>query len=291
MILTIYQLGDFNMIPSSLAHRIISTNGLVSDSWLSAYPDTPSIRPPNATAQHNIEVLGTTCDSVLNTWRMPGPNIPPQDSVDPRAQRLDYVFHSPRTSSVRAIKVAMIDPMQIPSEGKGSGGVMSVSDHFAVDVVLALAPSEEQQNALNRGHSMDPQPMRTLIEVAGSARAQEADLVGQVGEKDEKYIPQEVLNEILAVRKKYADREQKEYKWRIAHFWASIPALVATHVGVWWSPHNGVSFMLVFVSWVIAVTGVMDGLIGFIFTGSGECFIVPSLPLTRLTDASQNYEH
>lgn len=199
---------------------------------------------------------------------MPGPNIPPPDSADPKAQRLDYVFHSPRMSSVRRVKVGMTEPMQV--KGKSGKETISLSDHFAVDVVLALVPSEQQQNALSRGHSMDLQPMRTLIEVAGPARAQEADIVDQIGETDEVYLPQGVLEDILAVRRSYAAREEKEYTWRIAHFWVSIPALIATHIGVWWSPHNGVSFMLVLLSWVIAVTGVMDGLIGFIFTGSGR---------------------
>jgi sphingomyelin phosphodiesterase 2 len=262
--------GDFNMIPSSLAHRIISTYGLVSDSWLSKYPDTPAMQPTDSTAKYNIEVLGATCDSVVNTWRMPGPTRPPDSTVDPHAQRLDYIFHSAHNSSIAEIKVGMIEPMPMPSQTGGKGGAgkeCTLSDHFSVELKLRLAPSVQQTTAMIRVRSTSISHA-SLVEITGEARAQEAEIVDQVGVKDERYIPASILSDIMAVEKEYFQKEEKEYFWRIFHFWASIPVLLGTHVAVWWSPHNGVSFALLLVAWVVAVTGTLDGLIGFIFTGA-----------------------
>ncbi|KAF8545448.1 Endonuclease/exonuclease/phosphatase [Trichophaea hybrida] len=264
--------GDFNMIPSSLGHRLISTHGLVSDSWLSANPNTPDIHPPGASAQYNIETMGATCDSVLNTWRMPGDTLPPPDTVDPYGKRLDYVFHSPTNSSIRAIKVGMTEPMDMPSQTGGKGGAgrnCTLSDHFSVEVQVALAPNYEQQQALAAAKNPSPIPTDSLVDIAGPARAHEAKLTQQVGEKErEKYLPLGIIDEIVVVQREYTAQEIDEKRWRIAHFFASLPVLIAIHVVVWWTQHAAIAFMLVFVSWLVAVTGVINGLIGFIFLGS-----------------------
>ncbi|KAI5846529.1 Endonuclease/exonuclease/phosphatase [Morchella snyderi] len=264
--------GDFNMVPSSLAHRLITTHGLVSDSWLSMYPDTPAVSPPGSTAKANIENLGITCDSVLNTWRMPGPVLPSPETYDPHAKRLDYVFHSPSTSSVRDVTVGMTEPMSMPSQtgGKGgAGGYATLSDHFSVEVHLSLTPNPAQQAALAAARAPPRVPEAMLVDVAGDARAGEARLAGQVGEVEcERYLPVGIIDEVQALIRSYTRREEGEYFWRIAHFWGSLPVLVGCHVAVWWSPHNAVAFALMLVAWVVAVTGGLDGLIGFLFMGS-----------------------
>lgn len=264
------------MIPPSLAHRLITTHGLVADSWLSAYPNTPNVSPPKSTAQANIENLGITCDSVLNTWRMETPMLPSPETLDPWAKRLDYVFHSPATSAVREVTVGMTEPMSMPSQtgGKGgAGGYCSLSDHFSVEVCLSLEPDLAQQRALAAARSPQKVPEAMLVDVAGESRAEEARLVGQVGEVEyERYLPTDIIDEVLALVATYTKRQEGEYFWRIAHFWGSLPVLAACHVAVWWSPHNGVAFALMFVAWVVAVTGGLDGLIGFLFMGSGGLF-------------------
>lgn len=270
---TVIGAGDFNMIPPSLAHRLISTHGLVSDSWLSAYPTTPNVAPPKSTANSNIENLGVTCDSVLNTWRMDTPTLPSPETLDPRGKRLDYVFHSPGTSAVREVTVGMTEPMSMPSQTGGTGGAggyCSLSDHFSVEVSLSLEPSAAQQQALATARSPIKVPEAMLVDVAGEPRTQEALLTGQVGESVyERYLPTKITDEILALVAMYTKRQKGEYFWRIFHFWASLPVLVGCHVAVWWSPHNGVSFVLMFIAWAVAVSGVLDGLIGFLFMGSG----------------------
>lgn len=168
----------------------------------------------------------------------------------------------------------MTEPMSMPSQtgGKGgAGGYCSLSDHFSVEVLLSLSPSPSQQAALAAAKNPAKVPEAMLVDVAGETRAEEAQLTGQVGEKEgERYLPTLIIDEILALVATYTKRQEGEYFWRIFHFWASLPVLVACHVGVWWSTHNAVAFVLVFVAWVIAVTGGLDGLIGFLFMGSGR---------------------
>jgi sphingomyelin phosphodiesterase 2 len=275
----VFGCGDFNMLPSSLAHRIISTHGLVADSWLSAYPKTLDTNPPGASARFNIENLGVTCDSVINTWRAAGHETPSLETVDPFGKRLDYVFHSPEQSSVRSISVGMTKPMLIP----GSKGVTcSVSDHFSIELQLALAPCPEQQRAFALAKAQGPVPINTQINVSRPVNGPINKLDLQTpSTKIEEYLDDSIVEAILAVFQEYYRREVKEKKWRIRHFFFSVAALVPLSIGIWWSPHNAISFAIMLASLVIVVTGILDGLIGFIFTGSGEFAIVPDLCLTQ----------
>ncbi|KAF8476900.1 Endonuclease/exonuclease/phosphatase [Kalaharituber pfeilii] len=253
-------LGDFNMLPSSLVHHIITTHGLVSDSWLSRYPSTPTTLTANLNASHNIEVLGATSDSIVNTWRMPAHkiDIPSSDTHDPRAQRIDYIFHSPRVSKVVEVKVGCTEPMKLPGgphkSGKGvaRGGMVSLSDHFSVQARLEIPPPRTQ-------------PQLQLITLSDSSAAE----IGAQEAHEELYLSPEVLDEIQMLTAKHTKREEWEYTWRIAHFWISVVALVGIHVGVWWGTrYAGTAFLCTFLAWVVGVTGVMNGLIGFLFMGS-----------------------
>ncbi|KAF3090551.1 phospholipase C type enzyme, variant 2 [Orbilia oligospora] len=126
-------LGDFNMIPDSFAHKLLRSYGHMADSWLSVFPDTPAISPPTSTPEHNTQVMGLTCDSALNTWR---PDPPPNPkNLDPWAKRLDYIFHSPLTTSATAAKVCFME--KLPDLK------CSPSDHFGIDVTIKLTPPEK----------------------------------------------------------------------------------------------------------------------------------------------------
>src|SRR6266516_2045407 len=72
-------LGDFNMLPLSLAHQLITTHGMVHDAWRVVYPDS-SIGAAEDEVENsrgrdipeagfNLTQNGATCDSMLNTWR------------------------------------------------------------------------------------------------------------------------------------------------------------------------------------------------------------------------------
>jgi hypothetical protein len=78
-------LGDFNMTPLSLAHRLVTAHGGVVDAWRVVHPHSATgaaaDRPDEfrgvgvgdstgvPSAAYNLAVNGTTCDSALNTWR------------------------------------------------------------------------------------------------------------------------------------------------------------------------------------------------------------------------------
>lgn len=251
------------MLPSSLAHHIITTHGLVADCWLSKYPSTPTSLSANRDARYNIQTLGTTCDSALNTWRLEAHQVdlPRSDSPDPRAQRLDYIFHCARLSKVVDISVGMTDPMKLPGSPKpGNGvtrrGMASVSDHFSVEVRLEL-------------------PLPLLISLGGGGGGGGAGQEAQDGHerpRRRQYLDTTIIDEIQVLTQQYTKRETWEYTWRIAHFWFSVLALVALHVAVWWNTYPGVAFLITFLSWVIAVTGVVNGLIGLLFMGFGMLY-------------------
>jgi sphingomyelin phosphodiesterase 2 len=91
-------MGDFNMIPLSLAHRIIETHSPVQDVWRILHPDSSigaaedkveQVRGvPMPSAQYNMTVNGATCDSELNSWRW--------NKAHKRRERPDR-FHGPRS--------------------------------------------------------------------------------------------------------------------------------------------------------------------------------------------------
>ncbi|KAK3328826.1 Endonuclease/exonuclease/phosphatase [Apodospora peruviana] len=151
-------MGDFNMIPLSPEHRIITAHAPVVDAWRVLHPDSsvgPATHPaeqarhrPIPTAEFNIVENGAASDGPTNTWRWsskqqkllgigkPEVTVPP-DTIDHRGKRLDYVFASSGeiptlggSWTVRRVSVGMM--MRHPQLG------CSLSDHFAVEAVLAF---------------------------------------------------------------------------------------------------------------------------------------------------------
>ncbi|KAH8890821.1 DNase I-like protein [Thozetella sp. PMI_491] len=156
-------LGDFNMIPLSLAHRIVTAHAPVKDVWRVLHPDSSvgnslqaperARRRPVPTGEFNLVENGATADSVFNTWRWSKADqkraakieIPP-DRPDPQGKRIDYVFASyggPPSHAdhdlrgvpiegwvVKHAKVGMTKPH--PKLG------CSLSDHFAVEATLVF---------------------------------------------------------------------------------------------------------------------------------------------------------
>jgi len=255
-------LGDFNMIPLSLAHRIIETHSPVRDVWRILHPESSigaardkveQLRGvPIPTANFNLTENGATCDSELNSWRWnqahkkrlaKGENVQIDPAVaDPNAKRLDYIFfsggryHNADTGEDTAewelgdVNVGMT--MRHPTLH------CSLSDHFSVEATLtrsATLPSTAHLSPL-------PPP--------------------------ERYLPIETYDEILATTLKYQVRERVQRKLRIGHFFYQLSLSVGCWIGVWWSPRNYVSFILMLLSSVGLSVGVIDGLMGFLFVGS-----------------------
>lgn len=175
-------LGDFNMLPLSLCHRLITSHAPgVRDAWRVLHPDSSvgasddpaelARRRPIPTADFNVRENGATSDSVYCTWRWPKdqqrrllragggkdrPHVPP-DAIDRKGKRLDYVFASSGRRwggseagdaaggewVVQAARVGMLEPH--PTLG------VSLSDHFAVEVTLTwMATGSSSHPALQQ---------------------------------------------------------------------------------------------------------------------------------------------
>lgn len=255
-------LGDFNMIPLSLAHRIIETHSPVRDVWRILHPESSvgSTRDkveqlrgvPMPTAYYNITENGATCDSELNSWRWNqahkkrlarGENVQIDPAVaDPNAKRLDYIFfsngryHDADTGQETA--EWELQDVNVGMTKRHPTLHCSLSDHFSVEATLTR--STMSPSAVH--HSPFALP--------------------------ERYLPIETYEEILATILKYQVRERVQRKLRIGHFFYQLSVSIGCLIGVWWSPHNYVSFILMLLSTVGMSVGVIDGLMGFLFVGS-----------------------
>ncbi|KAK7552551.1 Endonuclease/exonuclease/phosphatase [Phyllosticta citricarpa] len=271
-------LGDFNMIPLSLAHRIIESHTPCRDVWRLLHPDSSigAARDPVEkkrgrpipTAEHNIKENGATCDSALNTWRWneshrkrleKGEDVVIEPNVeDPRAKRLDYIFfssgeHSPTavakgdsqphshadTWALQDVKVGMM--MRHPKLK------CSLSDHFSVEATLVRRPGLTDYSRPSSSSVVDF----------------DSEAIGRSS-----LLPPAIYDEILAMIQKYFAREYRQRRLRLTHFGAQLALTIACLIGVWWVPHNFVAFILMLVSSLGLAAGVIDGLIGGLFVGS-----------------------
>lgn len=279
-------IGDFNMIPLSLAHRLISTHSPVRDVWLLLHPDSSigasvdeaekARRRPIPTADFNIHENGTTCDSVLNTWRwnkgqqkLLGPHKPkinvPGDKIDAQAKRLDYIFAGTGFDSthpeqggwiVKSAKLGMIE--------RHPELQCSLSDHFSVEATLVHSkfleqdtPKDDDDLAVNNGAFLESPAVSEFRNHHEQLRYCPAP-----------HLPIGTYDEILAMVHKYRLRERRQRRLRLSHFLVSLVISIGCLVAVWWSPRNFVAFILMLVSTLGLSAGVIDGLIGGLFVGS-----------------------
>ncbi|MCJ1406078.1 phospholipase C type enzyme [Ptychographa xylographoides] len=260
--------GDFNMLPLSLAHRVVEHYGGVSDTWRVLHPDsTTGVMAWNQTGQdlmrkgariytadENVMENGTTCDSVLNTWRWSkverkrigtAAAIKVEgSSPDPNAKRLDYIFYSNgsegrgRRWEVENVKVGMME--RHPELG------CSLSDHFSVEAVFCRVPLYgPQHHRQAQSHSQVLEAEVTTPRVSPSP-----------------------MTEILSLVATYTTRQRRQRRMLLGHFLISLLVSVACLVGLWWAPVGGVSFVLALVSTLNLSAGVIDGLMGGLFIGS-----------------------
>ena len=252
--------GDFNMIPLSLAHQIVERHGRASDVWRVKHPDSSigaavddierTRDRPTPSAEFNLRENGTTCDSVLNTWRwneaqqkqlQRGETIKVDPAVaDPRAKRLDYIFLGDALGefAVKEVEVGMT--MRHPTLK------CSLSDHFSVETTVEQRPHG----------TFTGQPLQ-LYDLITSGQLDQAD-----------HLPLETYDSILAMISKYIARQRQQRRFRLAHFVGELTIAIGSLIAVWWSPRNFVSFILMLVSTLGLAAGVVDGLIGGLFVGS-----------------------
>lgn len=288
-------LGDFNMVPLSLAHRLITAHAPVQDVWRVQHPDSSigaaedsqeqSRGRPIPSAEFNIKENGTTCDSILNTWRWskeqqkrllkPDEIIVDAQTQDPRGKRLDYIFvgdgmrsgardsYNKSTSHwlVHDVKLGMIDRHPLLK--------CSLSDHFSVeaslrkclgDTTVEKKPLETMPNGLDTKENLNPAFGVQHKDTYGGSLSFPPDVVAP--------LPLSTYDEILLMISKYKTRELRQRRLRLSHFLLSIVTSLGCLLAVWWSPRNYVSFILMLISTVGFGTGIIDGLIGGLFVGS-----------------------
>lgn len=253
-------MGDFNMIPLSLAHRIIETHAPVRDVWHILHPNSSvgaakdkveqlrNVPMPNA--EYNLTKNGATCDSALNTWRWnkahsqrlaKGENVQIEPTVDdPFAKRLDYIFFGSGSHPDMAPGSEWtLKDANVGMTARHPTLHCSLSDHFSVEATL-VRDLDAPPSAASNG----PSPV------------------------SEPFLPIETYDEILATIAKYDARERIQRRLRLGHFGYQFLLTVGCLIGVWWVPHNYVAFILMLISSVSLSVGVIDGLMGGLFVSS-----------------------
>ena len=302
-------LGDFNMIPDSLACRILTAHGRVRDTWRILHPDSSlssAVDVPERdsgkvmpSAAFNVTENGTTCDSVLNSWRWrkedrerisKGEIVTIDDSSDdPNGKRLDYIFfgaeeHSGLKWEVEETRVGF-------TERHATLGC-SLSDHFSVEVTVRVSSNSAHMNGSTTSVG-SPNDERSILASkeniplnSSSLRIQQSipalrksiDTRSIRSSKEQPpqftstthidYLSPSTYREILSMISVYSLRERRQRRLRMAHFLAVVPVSIGCLVAVFWSPHNYASFILMFLSTFGLGTGVINGLIGGLFVGS-----------------------
>jgi sphingomyelin phosphodiesterase 2 len=270
-------LGDFNMLPSSFAHRLITAQSPVRDVWRELHPNSSlaaAINPiekarnlPVPTAEFNITENGATCDGSYNTWRWSedmrkrlakGEEIViDKDTPDPRGKRLDYIFvgdggYPPTFPSSRwSVESANIAMMQRhPTLG------CSLSDHFAVEAVITRSSNSYPPSNSSDDMPTDPDSP-TLNKTTSKQVSPNAAL------------SPDTYDHIIDMTHTYVLRERSQRRWRMAHFILSIVISIGCMVGVWWvGSRTYIGFILILVSTLNFGAGILDGLIGGLFMSS-----------------------
>ncbi|KAK1691663.1 endonuclease/Exonuclease/phosphatase [Colletotrichum godetiae] len=280
-------MGDFNMRPCSLPHRIITAHAPVSDTWRVLHPDSSlgaaddplekARGRPVPSADFNLRENGATSDHVYNTWRWSkeqqnklgegkDPVVIPPETLDRKGKRLDYIFFGSSSSGddgtwvVRSAKVGMVEPH--PTLG------CSLSDHFAVEATLAYQTPHDHKHQGLDATGNDNETSYLQDASASSHRDSFASENPPLSERPGKGLPLQVYDEILSVTRQYIHREESQRRWRGIHFFAWFAVLIACLVAVWFSPHNFVAFILMLLSSLGLVAGVVDGLMSLLFFNS-----------------------
>lgn len=258
-------LGDFNMLPLSFAHQLITAHAPVKDIWRVLHPDSSvgaadseiekTRGRPIPDALFNLTENGAASDGVLNTWRWPkeqqkrlhkGEKITiDEHTPDVRARRLDYIFLGNGNGTVAAhwhvqdIKVGMTE--RHPTIG------CSLSDHFSIEATLSRTGAALEN---------------------GNLEAQDDDCISAYEHVDHGLLSSSTYDTILLMISTYTERELHQRRFRLRNFGISIILSIGSFIAIWWSPHNFVAFLLLVLSTLGFGAGVLDGLIGGLFIGS-----------------------
>jgi len=275
-------LGDFNMVPLSLAHRLIESQAPVRDIWRVAFPhsslgaaDSPveaARGVPMPSVQHNLTDNGATCDGPANTWRWPKDQqkrlAKGEDFVvdmleeDPKGRRLDYVFFGGGEGDVHDLDSRRwhVEDVHVGMTARHPTLRCSLSDHFSVEATLAWRWQSgshnhpETHNNTANGFTTHSPPGPT-----------DSNTTTLTIDPITTPLPASLSTEILAMIATYTLRERRQRRLRLGHFVGSVVFSIGCFVGVWFAPANWLSFLLLVLSTLGFAAGVIDGLIGGLF--------------------------
>lgn len=193
--------------------------------------------------QEQIEKAGTTCDSLLNTWRQ---KKKPED-----AKRLDYILFDKTKAAVVDARVSFTENLQ---------GIGSYSDHFAIEADLRILHPTRRTSLL------------TDIPPCLEDKSVHEEGIMHAGNLHDENLKQQVelLDQVLQLIQDYRPTYLWQKYTRLTHFWVSTGVWIGMLISVWWGAAQGrtyVAFIYMLVGSLILVSGVIDGLIGFLFGG------------------------
>ncbi|KAI9873203.1 MAG: phospholipase C type enzyme [Pleopsidium flavum] len=289
-------LGDFNMIPLSLAHRLITAHAPVQDAWRVLHPDSSigaaidkieqSRGRPVPNAEYNLMENGATCDSVLNTWRWSKEQqrrLGQNDDIvidghmqDPRAKRLDYIFFGNDTRSVlnttdtqySSSPQWLVHDVSVGMIHRHPSLKCSLSDHFSVELTLQRysVNSTEEKDSLEI--VVNGEDDKTDYEPVTETPRDRQATNRMVASNPATLLPVSTYDEILDMISEYGIRERRQRWLRMSHFAVSVLVSIGCLAAIWWSPRKAVSFILMLISTLGLGAGIIDGLIGGLFIGS-----------------------
>ncbi|VEU22679.1 DEKNAAC103742 [Brettanomyces naardenensis] len=225
--------GDLNSRPGSLPYRILSNEGQLHDSWELLHGPSDPLEVAKMSPQDQVDLAATTCDSTINTWRA--------QRAPTEACRLDYALIG--GAKLTPVDAGVVFTERIPDVG-------SYSDHFAYTATFEMEDKPEAIKEVARKR----RPTTTESTIDATTYETSTLLT--------------VYDDARALILEYLDttsRHQKTY--RFYHFVVSIilfvifiPVIIVVSYQAPWA-----SVIFFIVGCVVTVTGVIDGLISFLF--------------------------
>ena len=228
--------GDLNSRPGSLQYKILEKIAKLTDSWEVINGKTDLELVKNMDPWEQIIRAATTCDSILNTWRA--------DRATDEACRLDYALVD--CDVLQPLKATVEFTEKIPNVG-------SYSDHFAYSATFKIRKSFLNSTSglenSDKNQSDDIDVESTMVFVSNEEKFQiYSELKNLVGD---------YINTTLKWQR----------KWRLWHFILSfiiavafLPVITVVSYRAPWA-----SILFYFFGCVIFATGVINGLISFLF--------------------------
>ncbi|KND90130.1 Inositol phosphosphingolipids phospholipase C [Tolypocladium ophioglossoides CBS 100239] len=252
-------LGDFNMFPCSLPHRIITARSPVRDVWRVLHPHScigPADHPDEMARGLPMPTAETAPPNRQNKLRAGKPCPVDPEAEDPNGKRLDYIFAS--NGDVSDGRGWVVESASVALTERHHSLHVSLSDHFAVYATLKL-------------HTLSTSADVTAAAGEDTSTGFDAQLrASQDFDYDDAgAIPIADYDEILDMTHRYTARERSQRRRRFATFYAALAAWIGCLVAVWFSPRNFVSFLLMLLASLGLTAGVVDGLLALLFF-SGE---------------------